>query len=146
MFSHLPRFVPTTKVRGETRCLNGFDPGSVRGNNHAVIKQLEGHKMLAADRMQHFDAYIDPVTHQIQQTIYLARRNAKPADKTDLFAANTPIAETGLGPCCRGETVAFANLTDGQTAIEARLRDAGMCSALAVPLMVENELFGIALT
>lgn len=54
-------------------------------NNHAVIKQLEGLKMAAADRMQHFDAYIDPVTHQIQQTIYLARRNAKPADPTDLF-------------------------------------------------------------
>ncbi len=54
-------------------------------NNLAVIKQLEGHKMLAADRMQHFDAYIDPVTHQVQQTIYLARRNAKPKDATDLF-------------------------------------------------------------
>lgn len=54
-------------------------------NNHAVIKQLEGLKMAAADRMQHFDAYIDPVTHQVQQTIYLARRNAKPADPTDLF-------------------------------------------------------------
>jgi branched-chain amino acid transport system substrate-binding protein len=54
-------------------------------NNAAVIKQLEGHKMPAADRMQHFDAYIDPVTHQVQQTIYLARRNAKPKDPTDLF-------------------------------------------------------------
>jgi branched-chain amino acid transport system substrate-binding protein len=54
-------------------------------NNAAVIKQLEGHKMPAADRMQHFDAYIDPVTHQVQQTIYLARRNAKPKDETDLF-------------------------------------------------------------
>jgi branched-chain amino acid transport system substrate-binding protein len=54
-------------------------------NNAAVIKQLEGHKMPAADRMQHFDAYIDPVTHQVQQTIYLARRNAKPKDQTDLF-------------------------------------------------------------
>jgi branched-chain amino acid transport system substrate-binding protein len=54
-------------------------------SNAAVIKQLEGHKMPAADRMQHFDAYIDPVTHQVQQTIYLARRNAKPKDQTDLF-------------------------------------------------------------
>jgi len=54
-------------------------------SNAAVIKQLEGHKMLAADRMQHFDAYIDPATHQVQQTIYLARRNAKPKDQTDLF-------------------------------------------------------------
>ena len=47
-------------------------------NNLKVIKALEGHKMPAADRMQHFDAYIDPATHQVQQTIYLARRNAKP--------------------------------------------------------------------
>jgi branched-chain amino acid transport system substrate-binding protein len=54
-------------------------------NNLKVIKQLEGHKMSAADRMQHFDAYIDPATHQVQQTIYLARRNIKPRDKTDLF-------------------------------------------------------------
>jgi branched-chain amino acid transport system substrate-binding protein len=41
--------------------------------------------MSAADRMQHFDAYIDPVTHQVQQTIYLAKRNPKPADPTDLY-------------------------------------------------------------
>lgn len=54
-------------------------------NNIAVIKQLEGHKMPAVDRMQHFDAYIDPNTHQVQQTIYLARRNMKPSDPTDLF-------------------------------------------------------------
>jgi branched-chain amino acid transport system substrate-binding protein len=54
-------------------------------NNHAVIKQLEGHKMPAAERMQHYDAYIDPVTHQVQQTIYLARRNRNPKDETDLY-------------------------------------------------------------
>ncbi len=29
-------------------------------NNIAIIKALEGHKMSAKDRMQHFDAYIDP--------------------------------------------------------------------------------------
>ena len=54
-------------------------------NNAKVIRALEGHKMPAAERMQHFDAYIDPATHQVQQTIYLARRNAKPADPTDLY-------------------------------------------------------------
>ena len=54
-------------------------------NNLKVIKALEGHKMTAAERMQHFDAYIDPATHQVQQTIYLARRNLKPKDPTDLF-------------------------------------------------------------
>jgi branched-chain amino acid transport system substrate-binding protein len=54
-------------------------------NNIAVIRQLEGHRISAADRMQHYDAYIDANTHQVQQTIYLARRNAKPKDNTDLY-------------------------------------------------------------
>lgn len=54
-------------------------------NNLKVIKALEGRKMKAADRMQHHDAYIDPVSHHVQQTIYLAGRNDKPVDKTDYF-------------------------------------------------------------
>lgn len=54
-------------------------------NNLKVIKALEGHRISAADRMQHFEAYIDPATHQVQQTIYLARRNPRPRDRTDLF-------------------------------------------------------------
>ena len=74
-------------------------------NNHAVIKQLEGHKMSAADRMQHYDAYIDPVTHQVQQTIYLARRNRKPKDETDLYeiiswsAPEVAIDDAAPGKC-----------------------------------------------
>jgi len=54
-------------------------------NNVAVIKKLEGRKMAAADRMQHYDAWIDPVTHQVQQTIYMASYNDKPAEKDDIF-------------------------------------------------------------
>jgi branched-chain amino acid transport system substrate-binding protein len=54
-------------------------------NNIRIIRALEGLKMPAADRMQHFDAYIHPATHQINQTIYLARKNPKPADNTDHF-------------------------------------------------------------
>jgi len=54
-------------------------------NNIKIIKELENLKIPAADRMQHHDAYINPVTHQMQQTVYLARRNPKPADNTDHF-------------------------------------------------------------
>jgi branched-chain amino acid transport system substrate-binding protein len=53
--------------------------------NVAVIKKLEGRKMPARDRMQHFDAWIDPVTHQCQQTIYMATYNDAPAEKDDIF-------------------------------------------------------------
>jgi branched-chain amino acid transport system substrate-binding protein len=54
-------------------------------NNIKVIQQLENLKVTAADRMQHHDAFMNPQTHQMQQTIYLARRNSRPSDKTDLY-------------------------------------------------------------
>jgi branched-chain amino acid transport system substrate-binding protein len=54
-------------------------------NNIAVIKQLEGHRMPARDRMQHHDAWIDPATHQVQQTVYLATANTGTRDSDDMF-------------------------------------------------------------
>ncbi|MDG4647886.1 ABC transporter substrate-binding protein [Roseibacterium sp. SDUM158017] len=54
-------------------------------NNHDIIRALEGHVMPAAERMQHHDAVIDPNTHQVQQTIYLATANPDPADENDMF-------------------------------------------------------------
>jgi branched-chain amino acid transport system substrate-binding protein len=54
-------------------------------NNIAVIKKMEGRRMSAADRMQHYDAWINPDTHQCQQTIYMASYNDKPAEKDDIF-------------------------------------------------------------
>lgn len=54
-------------------------------NNIAIIKQLEGHKFSARDRMQHHDAWIDPNTHQVQQTIYLATANKAGKEKDDMF-------------------------------------------------------------
>jgi branched-chain amino acid transport system substrate-binding protein len=64
-------------------------------NNIAIIKKLEGRKMSARDRMQHHDAWIDPVTHQCQQTIYMATYNDKPAEPDDIFRimSNVPPAE-----------------------------------------------------
>jgi branched-chain amino acid transport system substrate-binding protein len=63
------------------RCVQ--DAGST--NNLAVIKKMEGRRMSAADRMQHHDAWINPDTHQCQQTIYMASYNDKPAEKDDIF-------------------------------------------------------------
>jgi branched-chain amino acid transport system substrate-binding protein len=85
-------------------------------NNIAVIKQLEGHKMPAKDRMQHHDAWIDPATHQVQQTIYLATANAGTKDKDDMFkivnsSAPEDVRDTGAGDACTlepyGDTPTF---------------------------------------
>ena len=54
-------------------------------SNIAIIKKLEGRKMTARDRMQAYDAWIDPATHQCQQTIYMATYNDQPKAKDDIF-------------------------------------------------------------
>ncbi|WP_437641810.1 ABC transporter substrate-binding protein [Sorangium sp. So ce854] len=53
--------------------------------NHAVIRELEGLKISAKDRMQHHDAYMNPATHQLQQTVYLATANLDSQDPDELF-------------------------------------------------------------
>jgi branched-chain amino acid transport system substrate-binding protein len=78
-------------------------------NSLAVIKKLEGRRMTARDRLQHFDAYIDPVTHQVQQTIYLASYNDTPAEKNDIFrilAQSEPkdVVDAGAGATCKLES------------------------------------------
>ncbi|HEU4923802.1 MAG TPA: ABC transporter substrate-binding protein [Burkholderiales bacterium] len=78
-------------------------------NNIAVIKKLEGRKMGARERMQHHDAWIDPVTHQVQQTIYMASYNDKPVEKDDIFRilANVPpqeVADQDAPKACRLES------------------------------------------
>jgi branched-chain amino acid transport system substrate-binding protein len=65
-------------------------------NNIAIIKKLEGRKMTARDRMQHHDAWIDPVTHQCQQTIYMATHNDKPAEPDDIFKLLSNVSPTEI--------------------------------------------------
>src|SRR5688572_27073594 len=78
-------------------------------NNLAVIKKLEGRKMSARDRMQHFDAWIDPLTHQCQQTIYMASYNDAPAEKDDIFKMLAQIdpkdvVDSSAAGACKLET------------------------------------------
>ncbi len=54
-------------------------------NNIAVIKELEHLKVSAKDRMQHFDAYMNPNTHQLQQSAYTAVENLERTDNDDIF-------------------------------------------------------------
>jgi branched-chain amino acid transport system substrate-binding protein len=42
-------------------------------DNHTVIRQLEGYRATAAERMQDAPATMDPVSHHLQQSIYIAR-------------------------------------------------------------------------
>ena len=78
-------------------------------NNIAIIKKLEGRKMAARDRLQHYDAWMDPATHQVQQTIYMASYNDKPAEKDDIFkilaqAEPKDVMDKDAAGACKLET------------------------------------------
>jgi branched-chain amino acid transport system substrate-binding protein len=80
-------------------------------NNIAVIKELEGLRIPAADRMQHHDAWIDPNTHQVQQSIYLATANAGSSDPDDMFkilSSSDPesVKDEGAAAACNLESYA----------------------------------------
>ncbi len=74
-------------------------------NNIKVIKELERLQIPARDRLQHFDAWMNPDTHQMQQTIYLATANQGTTDKDDLFkilswSSPKDIRDTGADGVC----------------------------------------------
>jgi len=78
-------------------------------NNIKVIKQLENLKVSARDRMQHHDAWMDPNTHQMQQTIYLATANVGTKDPDDMFkilgnSAPKDVMDVDSAPACKLET------------------------------------------
>ena len=54
-------------------------------NNLKLIRELENLRVSARDRMQHHDAWMNPRTHQLQQTIYMAAANSRPRDADDLY-------------------------------------------------------------
>lgn len=55
-----------------TKALLGAIKRAATTDNHAVIRQLENIKWSAKERMQHDAAYIDPLSHHLQQTVYIA--------------------------------------------------------------------------
>lgn len=78
-------------------------------NNLKVIRELEGRKMPAADRLQHHDAVIDAKSHQVQQTIYLATANNGTKDPDDMFkiisnVAPDAVADTESAAECQLES------------------------------------------
>ena len=93
-----------------TRELLGAVERAGTTNNRKVIQELEGLKVSAQDRMQHHDAYMNPATHQMQQTIYLATANAGTEDPDDMFrilSQSSPeeIRDGGADAACMLESL-----------------------------------------
>lgn len=89
-------------------------------NNLKVIKQLEGIKVSARDRMQHHDAYMG-ANHQMQQTVYLATANDEALwekDKNAMFkilsnVAPSDVEDTDAMAVCKMESYAETPTYEG---------------------------------
>jgi branched-chain amino acid transport system substrate-binding protein len=80
-------------------------------NNIAVIKELERLRIPARDRMQHHDAYMNPNTHQLQQSVYVATENLERRDADDVFkilsnVAPEEVADDAAGGACKMDSYA----------------------------------------
>lgn len=56
-----------------TKALLGAIEQAGSTDNHAVIRQLERYRASPRERMQHGEAFMDPVSHHLQQSLYIAR-------------------------------------------------------------------------
>jgi len=56
-------------------------------NNLAVIRELENLKIPAERRMQHTDAFMNPNSHHLQQTVYIAtsKSEEETVDENDFY-------------------------------------------------------------
>jgi signal transduction histidine kinase/uncharacterized membrane protein affecting hemolysin expression/ActR/RegA family two-component response regulator len=106
---------------------------------HVVLRQLEYHTGLDLGMVALFDAGT-----QILDVAALRVKNSLIAEKFDLREGSAlSLAETGFQLCEKGQTVYFADTIKGTVSFVEKLAAAGWRSAVAVPLMVEEKLFGV---
>ncbi len=106
---------------------------------HVVLRQLEDHMGLDLGIVSLFDA-----NAQALNVAALRVKNSMLADKFDLQEGSVlSLAETGFQLCERGQTVYLADTIKEKAAFAEKLAVTGWRSAVAVPLMVEEKLFGV---
>jgi signal transduction histidine kinase/ActR/RegA family two-component response regulator len=108
---------------------------------HVVLGQLEDHLGLDLGSVVLFDVGADTLN-----VAALRVRNPLLATKLDLREGTVlAMAQSGLGLCREGRTVYVPDTLKQPAALGERLVAAGLRSAVAVPLLVENRLFGVLL-
>jgi signal transduction histidine kinase/CheY-like chemotaxis protein/uncharacterized membrane protein affecting hemolysin expression len=109
---------------------------------HVVLRQLEDHAGLDLGIVALFDAKA-----QTLNVAALRAKNSLLAKKLDLYEGSVlSQAETGLQLCEKGQTVYFTDTIKGTASFIEKLAVTGWRSAVAVPLMVEDKLFGVLIS
>jgi signal transduction histidine kinase/ActR/RegA family two-component response regulator len=108
---------------------------------NVVLRQLEDHLNLDLGSVALFDERAETLN-----VAALRVKNPLLISKLDLHEGSVlALAGTKLDPCREGQTVYLTDTLKNPVALTERLAGAGLRSAVGVPLMVENQLFGVLL-
>lgn len=106
---------------------------------HVVLHELDEHLGIDLGAVALFDA-----TQQTLNVAALCVKNSLLAKKFDLHKGSVvPLADTDFQLCANGQTVYVADTLKWKSSFIENLATVGWRSAVAVPLMVEEKLFGI---
>lgn len=106
---------------------------------HVVLRQLEDHMALDLGIVALADS-----TGQSLNVAALAVKNSRMAEQFDLREGSTlRLAETGFQLCEKGQTVSYPDTVKGTAPFIEKMAGTGWRSVIAVPLMVEEKLFGV---
>jgi len=109
---------------------------------HVVLRQLEDHMGLDLGII----ALLDPKS-PVLNVAALRVKNSLLAEQFDLHEGSVvPMTESGLQLCEKGQTVYFSDTIKGTAPFLEKLAGTGWRSAAAVPLMVEEKLFGVLIS
>jgi signal transduction histidine kinase/CheY-like chemotaxis protein/HAMP domain-containing protein len=108
---------------------------------HVVLRQLEDHMGLDLGMVGLMDA-----KRPAFNVAALRVKNSQLAKQFDLHEGSTLAREElGFDLCEKGQTVYFSDTLKARAAFVERMAATGWRSAVAVPLMVEEKLFGVLL-
>ena len=106
---------------------------------HVVLRQLEDHTRLDLGGVALYDAEADTLN-----LAALRVKNFLLVSKLDLHEGTVlKFAEAGVPLCKEGQMVYAPDTMKQPAAFFEKLAGAGLRSAVAVPLLVENKLFGV---
>jgi signal transduction protein with GAF and PtsI domain len=106
---------------------------------NVVLKQLQDNLPIDFGRVYLYDKQARTIT-------VAGHHEAEMLDAdTHIFTRQTAIESSGLTDCLEGKPVIWPEMQGGEWPLQERLARAELRSAIAVPLMVEAELFGILL-
>ena len=106
---------------------------------NVVLGQLELHLPVDYGSVYLFDAQIGTLS----MAAFRLKNRPQLASLVSLDETMVPLQQTGLHACFQGELLYGADLAESDAPLVKKLIEKGMNSAVAVPLMVEKNLFGI---